>query len=120
MLWQNFFRGSFPEQEEHSAAVINDLIQTVTNEPDFLKKVITRNESWVYSHDLEMKTQLSQLKLPGSPCPKKIWQSCSKIKTTLTAFFDWEDAVHQEYTPPGQTINKEYYFNVLCQLRDAI
>ena len=29
------------EQEEHCAAVANDLIKTITNEPDFLKKVIT-------------------------------------------------------------------------------
>ena len=28
------------EQKEHHAAVANDLIQTATNEPDFLKKVI--------------------------------------------------------------------------------
>ena len=30
-----------PEQKEHCAAVANDLIQIATNEPDFLKKVIT-------------------------------------------------------------------------------
>ena len=29
-----------PEQKEHCAAVANDLIQTATNEPDFLKKVL--------------------------------------------------------------------------------
>ena len=29
-----------PEQKEHRAAVANDLIQPVTNEPDFLKSVI--------------------------------------------------------------------------------
>ena len=34
-----------PEQKEHRAAVANGLIQTATNEPDFLKKVITRDES---------------------------------------------------------------------------
>ena len=33
-----------PEQKEYRAAVANDLIQTVTNEPDFLKKVITGDE----------------------------------------------------------------------------
>ena len=33
-----------PEQKEHRAAVANDLFQTATNEPDFLKKVITRGE----------------------------------------------------------------------------
>ena len=34
-----------PEQKEHRAAVASDLIQTTTNEPDFLSKVITRDES---------------------------------------------------------------------------
>ena len=60
-----------PEQKEHHAAVANDLIQTTTKEPDFLEKVITRDESWVYSYDLEMKAQLSQWKSLGSPGPKK-------------------------------------------------
>ena len=35
-----------PEQKERCAAVANDLIQTTTNEPDFLKKVITEDESY--------------------------------------------------------------------------
>ena len=30
-----------PEQKEHHATVASDLIQTATNEPDFLKKAIT-------------------------------------------------------------------------------
>ena len=34
-----------PEQKEHRAAVANDLIQTSTNEPDFLQKVITLKET---------------------------------------------------------------------------
>ena len=36
-----------PEQKEHRATVANDLIQTATNEPDFLKKVMTGDELWV-------------------------------------------------------------------------
>ena len=36
-----------PEQEEHRPAVANDSIQTTTNEPDFLKKVITLKETEV-------------------------------------------------------------------------
>ena len=46
-----------PEQKKHHAAVANDLIQTATNEPDFLKKVITADEMCVYSYDPEMKAQ---------------------------------------------------------------
>ena len=34
-----------PEQKEHRAAVANDLIQTATNDTDFLKRGITGDES---------------------------------------------------------------------------
>ena len=49
-----------PKQKEHRADVANDLFLTATNEPDFLKKVITRDESWVYGYDSDTKAQLSQ------------------------------------------------------------
>ena len=38
--------------EEHCAAVADDLIPTATNEPDFLKKVITGDKSCIYGYDM--------------------------------------------------------------------
>ena len=55
-----------PEQKEHCAVVASDLIQTATNEPDFLKKVITGDESRVYGYDPKTKAWLFQWKSPGS------------------------------------------------------
>ena len=41
VLWLLLPEGTMlPEQKEHRAAVANDLIQAVTNEPDFLKSVL--------------------------------------------------------------------------------
>ena len=51
--------------------------------------------------------------------PEEGTRSCSKIKTMLIVYFDKEAVFHHEYTPPGQTINKEYYLNVLHWLRDT-
>ena len=93
-----------PEQKEHRAMVANDLIQTTTNEPDFLQKVITGDESWVNGYDPEMKAQSSHWKVPGTLYMKKAWQSCRKIKTMLTVFFDWEGIVHHRYARPGQQL----------------
>ena len=45
-----------PEQKEHRAAVAIDLIQTATNEPDFLKNI--QKLMWVYGCDPETKSQL--------------------------------------------------------------
>ena len=42
-----------PEQKEHRAAVASDSTQTATNELNFLKKVITTDELWVYGYDLK-------------------------------------------------------------------
>jgi len=59
------------EQKEFRAAVAQDLLETANNDPDFLKKIITGDESWVYGYDPETKTQSSQWKSPESPRPKK-------------------------------------------------
>jgi len=43
------------KQKEFRAAVAQDLLETANNDPDFFKKVITGNESWVYGYDPETK-----------------------------------------------------------------
>jgi len=108
------------EQKEFRAEVAEDLLQNSINDPHFLKQVITGDESWVYGYDPETKAQSSQWKTPLSPRPKKAWQIRSNIKVMLTVFFDHEGVVHHEYAPPGQTITKEYYIEVLRRLRDAV
>jgi len=35
-------------------------------------------------------------------------------------FFDHEGIVHHEYAPPGQTVTKDYYIEVLRRLRDSV
>ena len=70
--------------------------------------------------DPETKVQLFQWKSPGSPHLKKVQQSGSKIQTMLPVSFDWEGVIPHEHTPPGQTITKQYYLNVLHWLVDAI
>ena len=76
-----------PEQKEHGAAVATDLIQTATNEPDFLKKVITGDEQWAYSYDPESKAQSPQWKLSGSPCLNKVQQSCKQEQDHVNCAF---------------------------------
>ena len=108
------------EQKEFLAAVAQDLLQTANNDPDFLKKVITGDESWVCGYDRETKAPSSQWKSPESPRPKKAWQSRSNVKVMLTVFSDHEGVVHREYAPPGQTVTKDYYIEVLRRLRDSV
>jgi len=108
------------EQKEFHAVVAQDFLETSNNDPHFLKKIITGDESWIYGYDPETKAQSSQWKSPESPRPKKARQSRSNVKVMLTVFSDHEGVVHHEYAPPGQTITKDYYIEVLHRLRDAL
>ena len=36
----------------------------------------------------------------------------------LTVFFDYRGVVHSEFLPEGQTMNKEYYLDVMKRLRE--
>ena len=74
---------------------------------------MTGDESWVYGYDPEAKQQSPQWKGPSSLQPKKGHQVRSKTKLMLLVFFDSEGIVHHEYAPDGQTINKEFYLEVL-------
>jgi hypothetical protein len=44
----------------------------------------------------------------------------SKVNVLLTVFFEYRGIVHHSYAPEGQTINTEYYLEVIRHLRDAV
>ena len=64
--------------------------------------------------------QSSQWKHPGDLRAKKAHQVRSNAKVLLTVFFDCNGMVHHEFLPQGRTVNKEYYLEVMCRLREAI
>jgi len=109
-----------PEQKEHHVAICQELCQHALDDPSFMSRVITGDESWVYGYDLETKQQSSQWKSPGSPRPKKTRQSRSMTKSMLIVFFDIQGIVHHEFAPQGQTVNARFYCSVLRCLREDI
>jgi hypothetical protein len=55
----------------------------VTNTPNFLKNIITDDESWCFAYDPKTKRQSAQWVGENSPLPKKILFRKFKIKTML-------------------------------------
>jgi hypothetical protein len=111
-----------PEQKEHRVAICQELRQRALDDPSFMSRVITGDESWVYGYDPETKQQSSQWKSPGSARPKKVRQSRSTTKSMLIVFFDLRGIVYNEFVPPpqGKTMNAEFYCNILRRLREDI
>jgi hypothetical protein len=51
--------------------------------------------------------------------PRKAHQVQLNVKVMLIAFFDYEGVVYHTFVPRGQTLNKEYYLEVLKSLGEA-
>ena len=108
------------DQKANRVNVSQELLDHVSVVENFLKTIVTGDETWVYGYDVETKAQLSQWVGQGSPRPKKARMSQSNMKVMLVVFFDWQGAIHYEFVTCGQTVNKEFYVAVLKRLREAI
>ncbi|GFT10985.1 histone-lysine N-methyltransferase SETMAR [Nephila pilipes] len=76
------------EQKEHRIASSEDLIAAADEDPNFLKTIVTGDESWCLEYDPETKRQSLEWTSPGKGRPMKVRASKSKTKTMLLVFFD--------------------------------
>ena len=67
-------------QKENRVTVSQELFDRSNADENFLKNVITGDETWVYGYDVETKVQSSQWMGKLSPRPKKARQSRSNVK----------------------------------------
>jgi len=75
------------EQKQNRVTVSQELLNRSNTDKNFLKNVITGDETWVYGYDVETKVQSSQWVGKSSPRPKKARQSHSNVKVMLIVFF---------------------------------
>jgi len=108
------------DQKENRVEISQEMLANANGNENFLKNIITGDETWVYEYDIETKMQSSQWMGKGSPRPKKGQMSQSKIKVLVVVFFDWKGIVHHEFAPCGQMVNKQLCQEVLAYLRDAV
>jgi len=59
------------DQIENRVEIMQELLTNANGNENFLKKIITRDETWVYGCNVETKMQLSQSMGKGYPRPKK-------------------------------------------------
>ena len=79
------------DHKEHQVNVCRNTLEMIDEEPEFLGKVITGDEIWVFQYSPETKRQSLQWKSPGLPRPKKVRMSKSKIKMMLITFLTKKD-----------------------------
>lgn len=104
------------EQKQQRLSISLELLERSASDSDFLRYIITGDETWVYGYDPETKVQGSQWKSPSAPRAKKARQSGSSIKVMLIVFFDLDGIVLAEFVPRNTTVNSEYYKGLLERL----
>jgi histone-lysine N-methyltransferase SETMAR len=82
------------EQEQRYLFVCQELLDKDRDNQNFLLRVITQDKTWVHCYDRETSSSLS-----GTAHPL---------------------IVHLEFVPPGQTVNQQYYWEVLQHLKEPV
>jgi hypothetical protein len=77
------------EQKVDRITVSQELFDCSNADENFLKNVITGDETWVYGNNIEIKVQSLQQRGKSLLRPKKACQSRSNVKVVLI-FFLWE------------------------------
>jgi len=87
---------------------------------DFLSRLVTMDETWLYHYDPETQQQSMEWRHSGSPRPKKFRVQKSAGKVLASIFWDQDSILLIDYFPKGQNINAEYYLSLLVQLKDIL
>ena len=105
------------DQKERRCHDSREMVELINSDPAVLDALVTYDESWIYCYDPETKRQSFQWKHAGSPRPKKARQSKSTHKLLMIPFLDSTGMIYTLWVPSGQTVNKEYYVEVLREFR---
>jgi hypothetical protein len=108
------------DQMECRKNIAGDLFEQSTQDSSFLGKVVTEDESWLFTYDHETKMQSSEWHTSSSPRPKKSRATKSNIKIMLVAFFDDEGIVHRKFVPTGTSVTAAFYVGVLKRLLGSV
>ena len=105
------------DQKERRCHDSRETVELNNSDPAVLDALVTCDESWIYCYDPKSKRQSFQWKHAGSPIPKKARQSKSTHKLLMIPFFDSIGMIYLHWVPTGQTVNEEYYVEVLREFR---
>ena len=105
------------DQKERRCHDGKEMVELINSHPAVLDTLVTCDESWIYCYDPETKRQSSQWKHTDFPKPKKARQSKSTHKLLMIPFFDSTGMIYMHWVPTEQTVNKEYYVEVLREFR---
>ncbi len=110
------------EQKDFRVRLCHENLELLRDQPNLMDFVITGDESWIATLEIETK-QASSVWIPkgsNAPRPAKARRQRAERKSMLTAFFDKKGVVHAEFLAPGETIDSDQYCDTLRRLKESI
>lgn len=85
------------------------------NPDDFLRRVVTVDETWIHHYTPETKQQSKEWTLVGESAPKKAKSVQSAGKVMATVFWDAKGIILIDFLEKGKTITAAYYSELLTR-----
>ena len=110
-----------PLQRVHRVECCQELLQESEADPaNFLGRIVTGDESWVYHYDPLNQLEAKAWKKPEERTPTRPRRQRSTRKVMMTIFWDRDGVLLTDYLTQGNTINGLYYASLIERLRSAI
>lgn len=95
-------------------------LDNVRRIPRYLDRIVSGDETWISLYNQETKFQSCQWVDKGGTRPQKIVKSRSTRKTMLTLFHDAYGVLLMEFLLNGETVDTDYYCQILSNLKERI
>ena len=93
--------------------VVTQFARRYEEDPSFLERIVTGDETWVHHYDPESKRQSMEWRHSSFPTQKKFKRQPSAKKVTLTLFWDMHGPILMHFQAHGQTVNSANYCAIL-------
>jgi histone-lysine N-methyltransferase SETMAR len=109
------------ELKQSRFEVCKQMLQRYQTEGEqFMKSIVTGDESWAHHYEPETKRQSMQWHHLGSPSPKKFKLSPSAGKVMISVFWDSRGVLLLDFLANGETINSARYQQTLKKLARSV
>ncbi len=111
-----------PEQKLFRVRMCELNMQALKDDNDYLKKIVTGDESWVSVFEIEIKRLSCEWHPKGSTAsrPTKALRQRSERKCMLTAFFDETGEILVDFKDPKVTVDSDNYCDILRRLKEQL
>jgi histone-lysine N-methyltransferase SETMAR len=108
------------QKAQRAACAVHFLNKYDADPHDFLDRLVTGDETWIYQYDPETKIQGKQWLLKGGKGPINFKSARTVGKVMATVFWDADGVILVDWLEHQRTVTGPYYEGVLRKLHDAL